>query len=184
MKPLIASLGFVLFVMVFTHPLCGQEFDELLEELSGSETDEEEREIPPSSQKKETSPLPPSSNELQAQKVEEPSEEDDFESANNIATNGVTLQGLDKQTGRVYIITALVGQPIEFGTLNIVVQRCEQAPPEKRQESLAFIKITEQKPNSPLQNLFSGWMFSSSPPLSALDHPIYDVWVKKCKVLK
>ena len=28
--------------------------------------------------------------------------------------------------------------------------------------------------------LFSGWMFASSPGLSALEHPVYDVWVIKC----
>ena len=27
---------------------------------------------------------------------------------------------------------------------------------------------------------FSGWMFASSPALSALDHPRYDVWVVSC----
>lgn len=28
--------------------------------------------------------------------------------------------------------------------------------------------------------LFSGWMFASSPGLSALEHPVYDVWVIRC----
>ena len=28
--------------------------------------------------------------------------------------------------------------------------------------------------------LFSGWMFASSPALSALEHPVYDVWVIDC----
>lgn len=31
--------------------------------------------------------------------------------------------------------------------------------------------------------IFSGWMFASSPGLSALDHPIYDVWVIDCKTV-
>ena len=30
------------------------------------------------------------------------------------------------------------------------------------------------------QSIFSGWMFASSPALSALEHPIYDVWVIDC----
>jgi hypothetical protein len=28
--------------------------------------------------------------------------------------------------------------------------------------------------------VFSGWMVASSPALSALDHPRYDVWVLNC----
>lgn len=31
------------------------------------------------------------------------------------------------------------------------------------------------------ETLFSGWMFASSPGLSALEHPVYDVWVIRCK---
>lgn len=32
--------------------------------------------------------------------------------------------------------------------------------------------------------IFSGWMFASSPALSALQHPVYDVWVIDCKTVK
>lgn len=168
-----------LISLLLSTPLYGQDFDALLEELSGSNTEQEESETePPPPQEVEETPMP-SSTELQASP-----EEDDLAPMKNIITNGVTLQGLDKQTARVFIIDAPVGQPIEFGTLKIIVQHCEKAPLENRQESMAFVRIAEQKPNSTMQNLFSGWMFSSSPALSALDHPVYDVWVKECKVLK
>lgn len=169
-------------VALLTTPLYGQSFDALLNELSGSEADQVENETLPPSKVEDIPPIP-SSTELQAAELQGSPEEDDFAPVKNIETNGVTLQGLDKQTARVFIINAPVGQPIEFGTLKIIVQHCEKAPLENRQESIAFIRITEQKPNCPVQQLFSGWMFASSPALSALDHPIYDVWVKECKML-
>jgi hypothetical protein len=28
---------------------------------------------------------------------------------------------------------------------------------------------------------FSGWMFASSPALSAMEHPVYDLWVLDCE---
>lgn len=31
--------------------------------------------------------------------------------------------------------------------------------------------------------IFSGWMFSSTPALNALEHPVYDVWVIDCKTV-
>ena len=31
------------------------------------------------------------------------------------------------------------------------------------------------------EQIFSGWMFASSPGLSALEHPVYDVWVIDCE---
>jgi hypothetical protein len=172
-----------LLTLCLTTPLHGQGFESLVDELSGSETEllETEQTPPPKEQEK---PLAPSSNELQAIEREADSfEEDDFAPERNIVTNGVTLQGLDKQTARVFIIDARVGQAIEFGTLKIIVKHCEKAPLENRQESMAFVKITEQKPQRSTNNLFSGWMFSSSPALSALDHPTYDIWVKECKTL-
>ena len=35
-------------------------------------------------------------------------------------------------------------------------------------------------PGEPQDRLFTGWMFSSSPALSALEHPVYDVWLLEC----
>lgn len=185
MKSLKFCLKSIIILLFLAPPLHAQTFGALLEDLSGVEDEQVESEIPPPELPKEENkpPLPPSSNEIQAAELENPSVEDDFAPVKNIVTNGVTLQGLDKQTARVFIIDAHVGQSIEFGTLKVVVQRCEKAPLENRQESMAFVRITEQKINSDPRNLFSGWMFSSSPALSALDHPIYDVWVKECKAL-
>lgn len=172
------SLCFFFVIFILTTPLCAQNFDSLLNELSGSDADQRESEL--ADQKKgEDQSLPPSSTDLTS-----PPEDKNFPVEENVITNGVTLQGLDKQTARVFIIDASVGQPIEFGTLKIIVKHCEKAPVEDRQESIAFVKINEEKPNSPPLQLFSGWMFSSSPALSALDHPVYDVWIKECKMLK
>ncbi len=164
---------FIIQCMSFTHASYGQNFEDLLNELS-SNADQLESELP--EQKKTIDHPPPFSTEITS-----PPEEDAFAPEKNIVTNGVTLQGLDKQTARVFIIDANVGQSIEFGTLKMMVHHCEKAPLDDRQESMAFVTITEEKQNTPPQKLFSGWMFASSPALSALDHPIYDVWVKECK---
>lgn len=165
-----------LLISALVAPLYGQSFEALLNELSGSEADQMESEAADLKKKEE----PP---QLSSAEIIASSEGDEFEPEQNIVTNGVTLQGLDKHTARVFIIDASVGQPVEFGTLKIVVRHCEKAPLENRQESMAFITISEEKIKNSPENLFSGWMFASSPALSALDHPIYDVWVKECKVL-
>ncbi len=162
--------------------LYAQDFESLLTELSGSNADQIDNDLTEEKKKdkkKETPSAPLSSADLASL-----SENDELAPEKNIKTNGVTLQGLDKHTARVFIIDAAVGQTIEFGTLKIVVQHCEKAPLENRQESMAFVKIIEAKPNCPSQQIFSGWMFSSSPALSSLDHPMYDVWIKECKDLK
>lgn len=91
------------------------------------------------------------------------------------------IQGLDKITARVSRFDAPVGQTVSFGTLSIVVRDCEKSAPEERPENAAFVEIYEVRPGEARDRLFGGWMFSSSPALSALEHPVYDVNLLECK---
>jgi hypothetical protein len=91
------------------------------------------------------------------------------------------LQGLDKVTARVLTIEAPVGKTVSFGTLEIIVRTCDKRPPEETPESTIFLDIWEVFNGEPAQSLFRGWMFASSPALSAMEHPVYDVWVLDCK---
>jgi hypothetical protein len=95
------------------------------------------------------------------------------------------LQGLDKTTARISKFDAPLGKPVRFGTLVITVRACIKHPPEEEPESAAFLQIDEVRQgdrNSVVsQQVFSGWMFASSPALSALENPIYDVGVLDCK---
>jgi hypothetical protein len=114
--------------------------------------------------------------------------------------SGVTLRALDKITGNSTDLTAKVGETLKFGRLSVTVRACFQAPPQDTPESAAFLEIhalgsasTREtaaekagkvqrgpQPIGPDGLLFSGWMFASSPGLSALEHPTYDVWVISC----
>ena len=95
------------------------------------------------------------------------------------------LQGLDKTTARISKFDAPVGKSVRFGTLVITVRACIKHPPEEEPESAAFLQIDEVRQgerNSVVsQQVFSGWMFASSPALSALENPIYDVGVLDCR---
>jgi hypothetical protein len=91
------------------------------------------------------------------------------------------LQGLDKITARVSKFEAPVGAPVRFGTLSIRVRDCEKNPPEEAPESAAFVEIDETRRGEYNTRLFSGWMFTSSPALSALEHAVYDVNLLDCK---
>ncbi|MDX6748968.1 DUF2155 domain-containing protein [Geminicoccaceae bacterium 1502E] len=90
----------------------------------------------------------------------------------------VILQGLDKVTARVEQIELRVGEEILFGSLAITARACLETPPTEPPESAAFLEIDERE--SVDERIFSGWMFASSPGLSALEHPVYDVWVLDC----
>ena len=85
------------------------------------------------------------------------------------------IQGLDKVAARVSRFEAPVGRAVHFGKLLVMVRDCESSAPEDRPENAAFLEIYEEQPGEPRERLFAGWMFSSSPALSALEHPVYDV---------
>ena len=91
------------------------------------------------------------------------------------------LGGLDKITAKVSEFEAPIGRAVRFGTLEIVVRACAKRPPEEPPETTAFLEVTDQRPGGEARKLFAGWMFASSPALSALEHPVYDVWVIDCK---
>jgi hypothetical protein len=92
------------------------------------------------------------------------------------------LRLLDKATARVEQAELRLNQPYHFGALAVELRSCQQAPPEDEPEAAAFLVATAMNPNSKqAELLFRGWMFASNPALSALEHPLYDVWVIGCK---
>jgi hypothetical protein len=101
--------------------------------------------------------------------------------ARAIEADVVVLQGLDKVTARTDTFEVPVGSSTRFGTLEITVHHCWKAPPEEPPENKAFLEIVDIRPDREPETVFTGWMFSSSPALNALEHPVYDVWVKTCK---
>ncbi|MDE0704851.1 MAG: DUF2155 domain-containing protein [Rhodospirillaceae bacterium] len=93
----------------------------------------------------------------------------------------VVLQGLDKETARILTFGGKVGETVRFRTLDIVIRRCQRTPPDQPPERAAFLQIYDIDAETGKRAMvFSGWMFKSRPALSAMDHPIYDVWVKDC----
>jgi|HigsolmetaGSP11D_1036233.scaffolds.fasta_scaffold07319_3 hypothetical protein len=90
------------------------------------------------------------------------------------------LQGLDKVTARVSKIEVPVGEGFGFGTLRITVRACRSTRPEETPENAAFLEIQDLPPGGSPESVFSGWMFASSPAVSALEHPVYDIWVIEC----
>jgi hypothetical protein len=102
-----------------------------------------------------------------------------------IESQTAELQLLDKITARISTKSVPVGGGTDFGTLELRVHYCAYRPPEEPPENVAFIIIfdngyAEKKPKKAQKALFSGWMFASSPAISGLEHPVYDVTLLSC----
>ncbi len=101
-----------------------------------------------------------------------------------------TLQILDKNTAKSLLIDFNVGVKKSFNNLDILVHKCWFSAPERRSENKILIEVFEKKneENSSLDSenlknnrIFYGWLFSSSPSVSSLEHSVYDIVAIKCK---
>ena len=103
--------------------------------------------------------------------------------ASEIPADTAVLRWLDKVVARVSVIEAPVGQTfsIEGSTLRVIVRACVLRPPTETPENAAFLDVWEVKPGEPATDVFRGWMFASSPALSAMEHPVYDLWLLECR---
>ena len=90
------------------------------------------------------------------------------------------LRGLDKVTGDARPFEVAVGGEGRFGRLRVRVTACHGREPDQPPEAAAFLQITDSLGGEE-KLAFSGWMFASSPGLSAMDHARYDVWVLHCR---
>ena len=100
--------------------------------------------------------------------------------ATDIETDTVVLRALDKVTAQVQLLRVNVGQPTSFGRLEILAKTCFTRPPEETPESSVLLQIVKTVGKEKTK-VFDGWMFASSPDLSAMDDPVYDIWVVSCE---
>jgi hypothetical protein len=99
----------------------------------------------------------------------------------------IRLQSLNKMTAQTSTFALKIGETYKLGPLYIKAQACRTAPATEKPESAAFIQIwaakedkIQEKTDKEAEWVFSGWMFASSPGLSSMDHPVYDLWVIDC----
>ena len=92
---------------------------------------------------------------------------------------GGILRWLDKLTGETADIELALGQEAVSGRLTIRLDSCRYPTDNPASDAEAHLTIRDTGVPTPV---FEGWMVASSPALSALDHPRYDVWVLRCSL--
>lgn len=92
---------------------------------------------------------------------------------------GGTIRWLDKLSGETGTAGIQRGQTLTFGRLAIRLDSCRYPEDNPAAEAEAHLTILDTTRN---ETVFSGWMLASSPGLSAMERPRYDVWVLRCDV--
>lgn len=91
--------------------------------------------------------------------------------------------GLDKISGHVYIFTVPINETYQFGSLQITPKVCLTSAPNEPDKTDAYVLVKSVTLDKAIKPLFAGWLFSRSPSLNYMDHPVYDVWLKDCAAL-
>ena len=100
-------------------------------------------------------------------------------SAETIEKKYASFKLLNKTTNKVSTKDILVSSKISWETLNIEVLYCGSTPPTEIPEDYVLIDVYD-KINSENTNIYKGWMISSTPDVTPLENPIYDLWLVDC----
>ncbi|WP_404928114.1 DUF2155 domain-containing protein [Phyllobacterium calauticae] len=91
------------------------------------------------------------------------------------------FSGLDKITGRITSFDVYIDETVQFGALQLTPRVCYTRPDTETPKTDTFVEVDEITLDRKIRKIFSGWMFADSPGLNAVEHPVYDVWLKGCK---
>lgn len=94
------------------------------------------------------------------------------------AAPGAVLRGLDKVSGEVSDLPMAIGETRRLGRIEVTLDDCRYPVDNPAGDAFAHLTVRADGVEDPV---FEGWMIASSPALSALDHPRYDVWVMRCR---
>ena len=91
------------------------------------------------------------------------------------------LNILDKVSSKTSSIKLKIGEKYPFQNLIINVLKCQNSQFDDDPEITAYMQVQDLKEiNNDKVYIFNGWTFASSPSVRPFDHPVYDIWLKKC----
>ena len=93
------------------------------------------------------------------------------------SARGGVVRWLDKVSGELADLDLSRGQSVVKGRLTIQLDDCRYPVADPASNAYAHLTVTDSLGTKPV---FTGWMIASSPALSAMDHPRYDVWILRC----
>ena len=99
----------------------------------------------------------------------------------SLTENYAVLIILDKVNSQSDIIEIEVGKEYKFKNLSINILKCNNSKFDDDPEVTAYMQVrdTVNKDDNKVF-IFNDWTFASSPSIRPFDHPVYDIWLKKC----
>lgn len=90
---------------------------------------------------------------------------------------------LNKRNGRSSNIELKPGEQRQVGAALVRLRACDRTQNwEAEQLTGAFVQVDIPDNRKRVRRIFSGWLFKETPSLNVVEHPVYDVWVKDCRM--
>ena len=102
-------------------------------------------------------------------------------SSGKTANRVAEFSGIDKITGRIITFDVYIDETVQFGALQITPRVCYSRANFEAPGSSSFVEVDEITLDRKIRRIFTGWMFADSPGLNAIEHAVYDLWLKGCK---
>ncbi len=102
--------------------------------------------------------------------------------AERISNRVAEFAGIDKITGRIITFDVYIDETVQFGALQVTPRVCYSRPVTETPKTTSFLEVDEITLDRKIRRIFTGWMFADSPGLNAIEHPVYDIWLKSCKM--
>lgn len=97
-----------------------------------------------------------------------------------VANRVAVFSGIDKITGRIITFDVYINETVQFGALQVTPRVCYSRDETQAPKTTTFVEVDEITLDRKIRRIFTGWMFADSPGLNAVDHAVYDVWLKDC----
>ena len=101
----------------------------------------------------------------------------------NLEGNFLEIKVLDKVSSKNYKLNIKIGEEKIFKNILIKPLKCKNSEFDDNPEITAYLQVRDLKNKDKNEVfVFNGWTFASSPTVRPFDHPVYDIWLIKCKV--
>jgi hypothetical protein len=94
------------------------------------------------------------------------------------SARGGVVRVLDKISGQVTDLDIATGDTALVESLSVTLLDCRYPVSNPAGDAFILLSIRYRDPDP----VFQGWMIASSPAVSAMEHPRYDVWALRCNI--
>ncbi len=107
-------------------------------------------------------------------------ETDSSTTSDVIYTNKAQIVILNKITTKPYTLNIVIGKKYNFSNISYEVHKCAKSTDACNLSNKMLVSVYDIKEKADNSLIFRGWMISTNPSISTIEHPVYELIPIKC----